>query len=52
MIVGFQAKTVPLAGEVIVTVGGVFAGAVVTVIVAAALVVVAPESSVAFAVSV
>jgi hypothetical protein len=49
VIVGFQSKTAPLAGEVMFADGGVLA---LTVILDSALVVVAPRSSVAWAVSV
>ena len=51
VIVGFQAKLAPSAGNVIAAAGGVFVLAV-TVIVAGALVTVWPKSSVARAVSV
>jgi hypothetical protein len=50
VIIGFQLNTVPSAGEVIASLGGVFPA--VTVMVAAALVVVKPRSSVARAVRV
>jgi hypothetical protein len=50
VMVGFQAKTAPLAGEVMLTVGGAFTAP--TVIVTGALVVAPPASSVARAVKV
>jgi hypothetical protein len=50
VIVGFQEKIAPLAGEVMLTVGGVFG--ISTVIVDGALVVLAPRLSVARAVRV